>query len=71
MTKREERVVNAFIECVKKSEFSLEYATTLIEDNNKYGYLTDEAKEVFYKAFETPEEPENVESEVIEDGETV
>jgi hypothetical protein len=68
MTKREERVINAFIECVKKGEFSLEYATTLIEDNNKYGYLTDEAKEVFYKAFETPE---NVESEVIEDGETV
>jgi hypothetical protein len=62
MTKREERVVNAFIECVKKGEFSLEYATTLIEDNNKYGYLTEEAKEVFYKTFETPE---NVESEVI------
>jgi hypothetical protein len=62
MTKREERVINAFIECVKKGEFSLEYATTLIEDNNKYGYLTEEAKEVFYKAFE---EPENVESEVI------
>ncbi len=54
MTKREERVINAFIECVKKGEFSLEYAITLIEDNNKYGYLTDEAKEVFYKAFETP-----------------
>jgi hypothetical protein len=71
MTKREERVINAFIECVKKGEFSLEYAITLIEDNNKYGYLTDESKEVFYKAFEEPEEPENVESEVIEDGETV
>jgi hypothetical protein len=65
MTKREERVINAFIECVKKGEFSLEYATTLIEDNNKYGYLTDEAKELFYNAFETPEEPENAESEVI------
>jgi hypothetical protein len=71
MTKREERVINAFIECVKKGEFSLEYATTLIEDNNKYGYLTNKAKEVFYKAFETPEQPENVESEVVEDGETV
>ena len=65
MTKREERVINAFIECVKKGEFSLEYAITLIEDNNKYGYLTDEAKEVFYKAFEEPEKTENVESEVI------
>lgn len=55
MTKREERVINAFIECVKKGEFSLEYATTLIEDNNKYGYLTDEAKEIFYAEFEQPE----------------
>jgi hypothetical protein len=62
MTKREERVINAFIKCVKKSEFSLEYAITLIEDNNKYGYLTEEAKEMFYKTFE---EHENVESEVI------
>ncbi len=78
MTKREERVINAFIECVKKGEFSLEYAITLIEDNNKYGYLTEEAKEVFYKVFEEPEqvetpieETENVESEAIEYGETV
>lgn len=78
MTKREERVINAFIECVKKGEFSLEYAITLIEDNNKYGYLTEEAKEVFYNTFEEPEqvetpieETENVESEVIEDGERV
>jgi hypothetical protein len=78
MTKREERVINAFIECVKKGEFSLEYATTLIEDNNKYGYLTEEAKEMFYKTFEEPEqvetpieETENVESEEIEDGERV
>lgn len=74
MTKREERVVNAFIECVKKGEFSLEYATTLIEDNNKYGYLTEEAKEMFYKAFENVvEQPveeivETFESEEIENG---
>jgi uncharacterized membrane protein YvbJ len=52
MTKREERVINAFIECVEKGEYSYEYAVTLLEDNNKYGYLTDEAKEVFYNYFE-------------------
>lgn len=51
MTKRETRVVNAFIECVKSGEYSLEYAITLLEDNNKYGYLTDEAKEEFYGTF--------------------
>lgn len=33
--------------------------------------VIDEAKEVFYKAFETPEESENVESEVVEDGEAI
>lgn len=71
MSKKEQRVVNAFINCVKSGEYSYDYAVTLINNTEAYGYLTEEAKEVFYKAFETPEEPENVESEVIEDGETV
>lgn len=71
MSKKEQRVINAFINCVKSGEFSYDYAVTLMENTEAYGYLTEEAKEVFYKAFETPEEPENVESEVIENGETV
>jgi hypothetical protein len=71
MSKKEQRVINAFINCVKSGEFSYDYAVTLMENTEAYGYLTEEAKEVFYKAFETPEEPENVESEVIEDGKTV
>ena len=65
MTKREIRVVNAFIECVKSGEYSLEYAITLLEDNNKYGYLTDEAKEEFYNAFES--EDTSVEEVVTSD----
>ena len=68
MSKKEQRVINAFINCVKSGEYSYDYAVTLINNTEAYGYLTEEAKEVFYKAFE---EPENVESEVIEDGETV
>lgn len=48
MSKRENRVINAFINCVKSGEFSFDYAVTLIEDSNKYGYLSDEAKERFY-----------------------
>ena len=60
MSKREQRVINAFINCVKKGEFSLDYATTLIEDTNKYGYLTDEAKESFYAEFETVEAVEEI-----------
>ena len=57
MTKRETRVINAFINCVKTGEYSLDYAILLIEDNQRYGWLSDEAKEVFYAAVD-PEEPE-------------
>ena len=78
MSKKEQRVINAFINCVKSGEYSYDYAVTLINNTEAYGYLTEEAKEVFYKAFEEPEqvetpieETENVESEVIENGETV
>ena len=52
MTKRETRVINAFINCVENGEFSIDYATTLIEDTQKYGYLTEEAKEMFFNYFE-------------------
>ena len=52
MTKREERVINAFINCVEFGQYSYGYAITLLEDNSKYGYLTDEAKDVFYSYFE-------------------
>lgn len=55
MSKKEQRVINAFINCVKKGELSYDYAVTLIEDTDKYGYLTDEAKEKFYAEFETQE----------------
>ncbi len=52
MSKRESRVINAFINCVKLGEYTFDYAVTLIEDSDKYGYLTDNAKESFYAAFE-------------------
>ena len=66
MNKREERVINAFINCVNKGEFTFDYAVVLIESNEKYGYLSDEAKETFYNAF-TIEEPVMDESEVVTD----
>ncbi len=53
MTKREKRVINAFIGCVKGGEFTFDYACVLMEDTGKYGYLSDAAKETFYAAFET------------------
>lgn len=62
MSKREKRVIKAFINCVKSGEYSFDYACILIEDNSKYGWLSDEAKEIFYAEFEE-EEPEEGEEE--------
>lgn len=56
MTKRERRVINAFINCVKSGEYTLDYAILLIEDNERYGWLSEEAKEVFYNEFDVEEE---------------
>lgn len=52
MTKRETRVINAFINCVKSGEYSPDYAIILLEDNARYGWLSEEAKEVFYEEIE-------------------
>lgn len=48
MTKRESRVISAFLLCVEHGEYSAEYATILIEDNQRYGWLSEAAKEAFY-----------------------
>lgn len=63
MTKRETRVINAFLNCIKHGEYTEDYAITLIEDNARYGWLSDEAKDYFYEELDklhpTPEpEPE-------------
>lgn len=55
MSKREQRVISAFINCVKSGQYTFDYAVTLIENTERYGYLTDEAKENFYAEFETIE----------------
>lgn len=58
MTKREKRVINAFIGCVRSGEYSFDYACLLIEDTQRYGYLSETAKQQFYDACgdETDEE---------------
>lgn len=63
MSKREQRVINAFINCVRNGEFSEDYAITLIEDNQRYGWLSDEAKEEFYNIFV----PEELKDEFVEE----
>lgn len=55
---RAKRVINAFINCVKTGVYSEDYAITLIEDEGKYGYLSDSDKEMFYESLETEEEAE-------------
>lgn len=63
MTKREKRVITAFINCVKSGEYTLDYAIILIEDNQRYGWLSEAAKEYFYDAFpEEEDEPEDEEA---------
>lgn len=66
MTKREKRVITAFINCVRSGEYTLDYAIILIEDTSKYGWLSEAAKEAFYEAVEPDEEPEE---EPAEEGE--
>ena len=58
LTKRERRVITAFINCVEHGEYTFDYACLLIEDNTRYGWLSDAAKEVFYGHFEGEEEPQ-------------
>ncbi len=63
MTKREQRVINAFLNCIAHGEYSVDYAITLIEDNARYGWLTDAAKDYFYEHLPEQAEPEEVTEE--------
>lgn len=56
MSKREKRVINAFVNCVRHGEYTLDYAITLIEDSARYGWLSEAAKDAFYSEFEETEE---------------
>lgn len=49
LTRRELRVVNAFLNCIKTGEYTESYAVTLIEDDSKYGWMSDTAKDYFYE----------------------
>lgn len=49
MTKRESRVISAFLNCIRTGEYSEDYAILLLEDESRYGWLSDEAKGYFYE----------------------
>lgn len=57
MTKREKRVITAFLNCIAHGEYTVDYAITLIEDNARYGWLSETAKDHFYEQLEPEEEP--------------
>lgn len=48
LTTREIRVLNAFKNCIERGEYSEYYAVLLIEDNQRYGWLSNDAKTEFY-----------------------
>ena len=66
MTKREQRVINAFLNCIRHGEYSEDYAIILIEDNQRFGWLSDTAKDYFYDNLPSEQEEEPVE-EVVEE----
>ena len=71
MTKREQRVVNAFLNCIKNGEYTEDYAITLIEDKARFGWMSYQAIETFYdeldKMSEPVVEPEPIVEEPIEE----
>lgn len=68
MSRREKRLINAFLNCIAHGEYSVDYAITLIEDNQRYGWLSDTAKDYFYEKLDEmyPEPEEETESEEID-----
>lgn len=69
LTRREKRVIKAFINCIKAGEYTEDYAVTLIEDNARYGWMSDTAKEVFYEELDklhpAPEPEPEQETDII------
>ena len=66
MSKRETRLINAFLNCIRHGEYTEDYAITLIEDSQRYGWLSDAAKDYFYEELDKmhPAEVEEVAEDV-------
>lgn len=58
MTRREKRLIDAFLNCIAYGEYTVAYAITLIEDDSRYGWLSETAKNYFYDHLPDEEEPE-------------
>lgn len=53
ISKREKRLVDAFVNCIAHGEFTIDYADVLIADQSKYGWLSEQALDYY----ETQTEP--------------
>jgi len=66
MKKREKRVIDAFVNCIKHGEFTIDYADVLIADQSKYGWLSEQALDYYEEQTEMFRESEEVEEEAEE-----
>ena len=66
MKKKDKRVVDAFVNCIKHGEFSVDYADVLIADQSKYGWLSEAALDYYEEQTEQFRESEEVEEEVLD-----
>lgn len=67
LTKRETRVITAFLNCIKHGEYSADYAIILLEDNARYGWMSEAAKDAFYDALDELLSPVVVEEPIEEE----
>lgn len=63
LRKKEKRLVDAFVNCIKHGEFSVDYADVLIADQSKYGWLSEAALEYYEEQTEQFREVEEAEEE--------
>lgn len=66
MKKREKRVIDAFVNCIRHGEFSVDYADVLIADQSKYGWLSEQALDYYEEQTEQFRESEEVEEDTEE-----
>ena len=47
MSRKEKRTIDAFVNCIRHGEFSIDYADVLIADQQRYGWLGEAALEYY------------------------
>lgn len=63
LRRKEKRVVDAFVNCIKHGEFTIDYADVLIADQSKYGWLSEQALEYYEEQTEQFREVEEQEEQ--------